>query len=115
MIRTGIIGLLFVFMGLMVSAQKVSEKKSITIIKTSAQCEMCEETILPELNAHKGVKEAKMNLETQELTIRYNGIKVTEEELKEVISELGYSAGDLHADEDAYEQLPSCCKKPIDR
>ncbi len=61
------------------------------------------------------MKEAKMNLETQELTIRYNGIKVTEEELKEVISELGYSAAICMQMRDAYEQLPSCCKKPIDR
>ena len=37
------------------------------------------------------------------------------EELKEAISELGYTAGDLPADDDAYDELPSCCKKPIDR
>ena len=115
MIRSSIISFLFVFMGLLVSAQKISEKNSITVIKTSAQCEMCEEKITSELNTRKGVKEVQMNLETQELTIRYNAIKVTEDELKEIISELGYSAGDLAPDDDAYEKLPMCCKKPEDQ
>jgi copper chaperone CopZ len=76
---------------------------------------MCEETIVAELTMRKGVKKVSFNLETSEVTVTYNSVKTSEDELREAISEIGYSADDVKAAEAAYEKLPNCCKKPEDQ
>ena len=110
-----LLGLLFICLGYSGMTQKSNDKNSTIVIKTSAQCEMCEERILNELNMHKGVKKVEFNLPTKEVTITYNAAKTSEDKLREAISKIGYSADDVSAVDDAYEKLPSCCKKPADR
>ncbi|MBL4652079.1 MAG: heavy-metal-associated domain-containing protein [Flavobacteriales bacterium] len=110
-----LLGMLFICLGYTGMAQKLNDKNSVVVIKTSAQCEMCEERIMSELNMHKGVRKIEFNLPTKEVTITYNAVKTSEEDLREAISEIGYSADDILAADNAYEKLPSCCKKPADR
>lgn len=76
---------------------------------------MCKERIIGEIILHKGVKKADLDLSTSDLTVVYNNVKTNPEHLREAVSEIGYSADDHPANEDAYSRLPDCCKKPEDQ
>jgi mercuric ion binding protein len=95
-------------------AQEKESKKTETInIQTSAVCGMCEDLIVNNTLAfEKGVKYAKMDVESGMLTVRYRSDKTSAENLRAVISDLGYDADSVKADKKAYDNLHFCCKKP---
>lgn len=81
------------------------------VIKTSAQCGMCKDRIEKELAFTKGVKYAVLDLETKDVTVRFSEKKTTADEIRKVLSGIGYDADSVLADPVAYEKLPACCKK----
>lgn len=80
-------------------------------IKTSAQCDMCKTRIEEGLYTQKGVVEAKLDVPTKILTIKFRPAKVTVDQLKTYVSSLGYDADDILANQEAHDQLPGCCQK----
>ncbi len=87
--------------------------KTATVnIKTSGECEMCKESIEKEVNLMKGVKSAVLDTATKVLTVVYNPKKTSPEKIRTVISNLGYDADDVKANNRARRQLPDCCKMP---
>jgi len=80
-------------------------------IKTSAQCEMCQERIEKALSAQKGVKSAKLNMESKVLAVTYNSKLINADKLRQTVVMAGYDADDKKADATAYKKLPGCCKK----
>lgn len=80
-------------------------------IKTSAQCGTCKKTIETGLNATEGVKYAVLDDETKVLTVKFNSEKLTPEQIRRIVTMLGYDADDMPADAAAYEALDACCKK----
>jgi len=101
----------------LISSSLFSQNKKVktVVILTSAQCEMCKEKIEKELVYTNGVKSAVLNLDDKNLTVIYQTKKISEDELRNIISSLGYDADDVKANMDAYIDLPTCCKKPADR
>ncbi|MES2556167.1 MAG: heavy-metal-associated domain-containing protein [Bacteroidota bacterium] len=89
--------------------QKTSKTQTI-VIHTSAECGQCEERLESGLNFTKGVSFAELNLETQDVTIKYSTKKITPEKLRTIINELGYDADGTKAKPEALEKLPACCK-----
>jgi cation transport ATPase len=81
-------------------------------IKTSAECEMCKTKIEKEVGLTKGVKRATLDLATRELTVIYNPSKTTVAKIKTVISNAGYDADEVKANNRAKNKLPDCCKDP---
>lgn len=59
----------------------------------------------------KGVKSVVLDLETKELTVTFKRGKNTKENLKKAVTKIGYDADDLVADQKAYDNLPTCCKR----
>ncbi len=82
------------------------------IIKTSAQCEMCQDRIQKNMKKVKGIENAVLNLDTKDLTITYTIGKITPDEIREALNNIGYDADNKPADPKAYKKLPKCCKKP---
>ena len=80
-------------------------------IKTSAQCDMCKERIEKALATQKGIKSAKLDVDTQTATVVYNGNQTTPDKIREAITAVGYDADDKKANTLAYKKLPGCCKK----
>lgn len=80
-------------------------------IKTSAQCEMCEERITKALTTQKGVKSVKINLENKVASVTYNSNQITPDKIRETIALTGYDADDKKANAASYKKLPGCCKK----
>ena len=91
--------------GITAHAQKKAEIK----IKTSAECEMCKSTIEKTLKYTKGVKSATLDLTTREVTVVYNSKKITPDQLRKIISDAGYDADSVPANNKAYKKLQQCC------
>jgi len=90
-----------------------AQKETANII-TSAQCEMCKERILEEMQFTKGVTAVDLDVESQLLTITFKSKKTNLEKMKirEIISGIGYDADDVEADKKAHDKLPKCCQNP---
>ena len=97
-------------MSLMTPPAKPNQKVATVTILTSSVCDDCKERIEKELNYTKGVIYSELDVATKIVTIKYKTKIVTEQQLKEVISNLGYDAGDLKRNAAAFDKLPKCCQ-----
>lgn len=84
--------------------------KKIISIQTNAQCGECKERIEEELNYTGGITYAELNLDTKIVEVKYNSSKISADEVKKVISDLGYNADEVKADTQAQSALPKCCQ-----
>ncbi|MCS7005457.1 MAG: cation transporter [Cytophagales bacterium] len=81
------------------------------VIKTSAVCDMCKNTIEKKLKDVEGIASANLNVDTKEITVSYFSAKTSPEKIRKAIAEVGYDADDVKAVPEAYEKLEECCKK----
>lgn len=89
-----------------------AQKETVRIL-TSAPClEMscCKELIEEEMQFTRGVTAVDLEIETGILTVTFKKKKTDIDNLRNVISLLGYNADDLHANKIAHDNLPSCCQ-----
>ncbi len=84
--------------------------QSEVVIQTSAECGSCKERLEGKLNYTKGVKYAELDLQTMKLAVGYAPKKISVDEIREIISELGYDADDVKANPEAVKKLPVCCQ-----
>lgn len=77
---------------------------------TSAQCGMCKNFIEESLSFVPGVQFVELNLENMFLTVKYKTKKLDEVAVKNMVAEIGYSAGDVKANQKAMNDLPKCCQ-----
>jgi Copper chaperone len=59
----------------------------------------------------KGVKEYTYDPATVKLTVTYDTKKTTADQIRKQISDLGYDADNVKANEAARAKLPACCRK----
>lgn len=102
---------------LLVTFAKVYSEDTMkeVVVKSSVQCEMCDEAIQKAFKKVSGVESVKVDLEKQEVTVKFDSDKTSEERIKRILTKIGYDADDEPADPKAYKKLPNCCKKPEDR
>lgn len=86
-----------------------SVKQEVTI-QTNAQCGDCKDRIENELNFSKGIIYAELDLETKKVKVEYNSKKTRPEEIRKIISEIGYDADAIKANSVAQTELPKCCQ-----
>jgi len=89
--------------------QKAEKFKTI-IIQTSAECDDCKTRLEEKLNYTSGIKFAELDLESKKLTVKFTTSKISVDEIKQLIANLGYDADDLKAKKEAVEKLPLCCQ-----
>jgi copper chaperone CopZ len=99
------------FFGLAATACTQGKKEETVAIKTSAVCGQCKDRIEKGLGFEKGIKDVTLDLETKIATVKYSPGKTSPDEIRRIISKLGYDADEVKADSVAYEKLPACCKK----
>lgn len=87
------------------------KKKETIVIQTSAQCDMCKQSLEKTLAYTKGVKKSNLDLVSKSISVTFNPAKTSAEKIREAISNAGYDADSVPADKKAYEALPGCCKK----
>ena len=88
-----------------------AQKETIQII-TSAECvaNCCKDRIEEEMQFTKGVTAVNLDIESQVLTVTFKTKKNSIENIRTIISNLGYNADDVRANESAHNALPSCCQ-----
>ncbi len=60
----------------------------------------------------KGVTSVNLDIESQVLTVTFKTKKNSVENIREIISDIGYDADDVEADKEAHYKLPECCQNP---
>ena len=81
-------------------------------IKTpNALCEACKTRIESYLKRVDGVVFVDVNYRKGETSVKYQTDRTDIEQIKTDISNLGYDADDVPANEEAYKRLPKTCKK----
>jgi copper chaperone CopZ len=58
----------------------------------------------------KGVKEAKWDKQTQELSVIYRSSKTNPDAIKAAVLKTGHTVDSTEGNEKAYEALPACCQ-----
>lgn len=91
-------------------ASAVFAQNEKAVIKTSAQCEMCKETLEGALASLDGVKKSKLDIESKELTVKYNTSEISIDEIRKAVAAEGYWADKVMPEREAYANLPDCCK-----
>ena len=88
-----------------------AQKETVQII-TSAECvaNCCKDRIEQEMQFTKGVTSVNLNVESQVLTVTFKTKKNSVENIRKIISNLGYNADDVRANESAHNALPNCCQ-----
>ena len=109
-LTTLIIITLFATSSTNVMAQKTKKTETI-VIKTSTQCGMCKERVEKAMAYEKGVIKSNLDVEKAEFTITYKPTKTSPEKIRKSISNLGYDADNVKANQKAHDNLPNCCQK----
>lgn len=80
-----------------------------SIVKISGNCGMCK-TAIEKAAEKKKIAKAEWNKETKTASITYDGKKTTLDAVLKDIALAGYDNQSFLAPDDAYKQLPECCK-----
>lgn len=91
-------------------AQKVKKTEEIKI-KTTAQCDMCKQRLEKVMAYEKGIVSANLDVNTQVFTVKYKIAKTDPEKIRTTISNTGYDADSIKANQAAHDKLPKCCQK----
>jgi periplasmic mercuric ion binding protein len=77
-------------------AQGKTRKTSATI-KSTVECELCKVNIEKNLSKVKGVRKVNANYQQHQIEVVYNSRKISLAEIKKIISDLGYDADEVPA------------------
>ena len=66
------------------------------------------------ISREDGIQMVKVDYKHHTCKVTYIWDRTTIENIKTAIANIGYDAGDVAADPEAYKRLPTCCKKPED-
>ena len=81
------------------------------VIKTpTVLCEDCQLRLEEYLRREPGISSIKVDYKKKITTITYLTDRNNIEQLKTAISNAGFDADDVAADEDAFKKLPKCCR-----
>jgi periplasmic mercuric ion binding protein len=86
------------------------DKVQSATIQTSAECGSCKERIEEKLNYTKGIVYSNLDVPTKVLTVKFKTEKISLDEIKKIVSELGYDADDIKANHEKQLKLPKCCQ-----
>ena len=102
---------LTLMVGVWVNSANAFDKLKTIKVKTSAQCEGCENRIEGALNGQTGIHVADLNLSNKVVKVKYDPAQTSPETIRTLINKVGYDADQSPADEAAYNALPKCCQK----
>lgn len=103
----GLILALFPLLGF--SQQKANDK--VVIQTPGLQCETCKNYVENRLSREYGVISVKADYRKHTVTLIYIKDRTNPENLKAAIANLGYDAGDVTAEPEAFKRLPRTCQQ----
>jgi len=88
--------------------------ETATIKTPTVQCQECKERIENYVSREEGVTKVVVDYKRKITKVTYVTDRTNYENVKTAIANIGYDADDVKANPEAYEKLPTCCKKPAD-
>jgi copper chaperone CopZ len=76
----------------------------------NGKCEMCEKRIEMAALSLEGVSKADWNKETKEIDVTIDEAKTSLQNVQEAIAKVGHDTEVIKATDEAYKELPACCK-----
>lgn len=102
---------------MLVSKAQVVRKGAIetaTIKVPTVQCQECKDRIEKYVSREEGIQKINVDYKRKIAKVTYLWDRTNVENVKAAIANAGYDADDVTADVEAYNKLPTCCKKPDD-
>ena len=87
-----------------------SDMELANINTPTIQCGMCQKIIEKGLSNIQGLSDPKVDLKTKVTSVSFNPEKIKLVSIEKKISDLGYQANEVKANQKAYVDLPACCK-----
>jgi copper chaperone CopZ len=85
-----------------------AQEKTETL-KVAGECGTCKKKI--ETAAKKaGASYAVWNMDSKELTIKYNSTSANSAKIQKAVADAGYDTPDYKATDEAYDKLDGCCQ-----
>ena len=78
--------------------------------KVWGNCGMCQTKIEKAANAVKGVKSAKWNMSTHQMTVKFDSSVTSIDAIQKAIAAVGYDTVKYKADDAVYKKLHGCCQ-----
>ncbi len=91
-----------------------AQSQKVVIKTPTVQCEMCKNKIESYLKREPGISSVNVDYKKKTTTVVFIKDRNNIEQIKTAIANAGYDADDVTADEEAYNKLPKCCKKPAE-
>ena len=88
--------------------------QTVTINTPTVQCQMCKQRIEKYMIREDGVTKVDVDYKRKKTKVTYYAERTNIENIKTAIANVGYDADDITANEETYQKLPKCCKKPED-
>ena len=88
-------------------------KAKTVVVKSSVICGSCKARVERGLKALDGVDAVVVDLNSKQVKVKYDPNKLSTQQIKLAIANMGYDADDMKKDEAAYAKLPMCCQKQM--
>jgi periplasmic mercuric ion binding protein len=88
--------------------------QTVTIPTPTVQCDKCKKKIESFMAREEGVTKTVVDYKRKTTKVTFWTDRTNIENVKTAIANAGYDAGDVAANPESYNALPSCCKKPAD-
>lgn len=88
--------------------------QTVTIKTPTVQCDMCKNRIEKYMLREDGVQKVTVDYKRKTTKVTFVSERTNIENIKTAIANVGYDADDVTANEESYNKLPKCCKKPED-
>ena len=93
-----------------IASSSFSQKKiTETTLKVDGVCFMCKNRIETALDT-AGVKYAEWDIDTQILKIAFRNDKYTENDISQILANVGHDTEKIKATDEAYESVHLCCR-----
>jgi copper chaperone CopZ len=89
---------------------KTAPEENIEIRIPTARCKTCEKTLNSALSKVEGIITADVDVHDKIVNIKYLSSVTSPGKIREAISKAGYDADEIKRNEQAYQNLPECCR-----
>ncbi|MDA7580811.1 cation transporter [Crocinitomicaceae bacterium] len=89
------------------NGEGAKQKETFTVY---GNCGMCKKTIETSLEDVSGIYWSDWEIETKQMTVKYNPDLISIDEIQKRIASVGYDSDSHRAKDEVYDKLHGCCK-----
>ncbi len=101
--------LFLLVIGLLIAATGMFAQTTTETIKVNGECSMCKARIEKAALSVDGVLTANWSIDRHILTVKYDKSKTNSDQIQRAIAAVGHDTEKYRADDEVYNNLPSCC------